>query len=72
MNENMLAAIERTLQNGLAPDGFVVEMQYELEDADDSGYYVVWIPGYWDSRATAATLAEALDRFAQLCIQHGE
>ena len=70
MNETMLTAIERTLQQGLAPGGFTVELQYELDDDGDNGYYLVWIPGYHDSRAIADSLSGALDKFGQLCVKH--
>ena len=70
MDETMLSAIERTLQKSLAPDGFTVELQYELDDDGETGYFLVWIPGYWDTRVTADTLADALDRFGQLRIKH--
>ena len=70
MNETMLSAIARTLRKGLAPGGFTVELQYELDDDGETGHYLAWIPGYWDSRATSDTLADALDKFGQLCVKH--
>lgn len=78
MDPNNLAAIERLLRRGIAPDGFTIELAYELDDCDDDdcdsngGYFLAWIPGYHDTRVTAATLADTLDWFGQLCLKNGE
>jgi hypothetical protein len=65
VNESTLKAIEYIVTEG----GVMPVVSFE-DDGENPGEFLMWIPFYYDTRGTGATLAEAMEAFAAKVIEH--